>query len=82
MAQSRTKKSQSRAKGPSTYYPEYKPKNADKFAAMEKLLGTAKDVQALRQLVLLYTFDASYAREDILVALGRVEKARGWKLDP
>jgi len=66
----------------STYYPEYKPRNPDKFAAMEKLLGSANDVEALGRLVLLYVFDMSYDREDILVALTRVERARGWKVDP
>jgi hypothetical protein len=65
-----------------TYYPEYEPTDPDKFAAMELLLGTATDVAMLRQLVLLYTFDMSYDRGDILVALGRVEHARGWKVDP
>ena len=64
-----------------TYYPEYEPTDPDKFAAMEKLLGTATDVAMLRQLVLLYTFDMSYDRGDILVALGRSEYARGWKVD-
>jgi len=64
------------------YYPEYEPKDVDKFATMEKLLGTATDPAMLRKLVLLYTFDMSYDRGDILVALGRVERARGWKVDP
>ena len=63
------------------YYPEYKPKNADKFAAMEKFLGSSSDVGTLRQMVLLYMLDLSYDREDILVALTRVERARGWKVD-
>ncbi len=65
-----------------TYYSEYKPKNPDKFAAMETLLGRAADVETLRQIMQLYLFDLSYDREDLLVALTRVERARGWKIDP
>jgi len=65
---------------PTSYYPEYKPKDADKFSAMIKLMGAAQDEAGLRQVVLLYTFDPSYDREDILVALGRIERERGWKV--
>lgn len=63
-----------------TYYPEYEPKDAEKFSAMLKLMGTAKDEAALRQIMLLYTFDMTYPREDILVALGRIEREKGFKL--
>ena len=48
---------------------------------MEKFLGSSSDVGTLRQMVLLYMLDLSYDREDILVALTRVERARGWKVD-
>ena len=64
------------------YYPEYKPKDADKFAAMAKLLSTATSPSMLSQLVLLYLFDMAYDREDLLVALGRAEHACGWKALP
>lgn len=64
------------------YYPEYKPKDAGKFAAMEKLLGSATNLETFRQLVLLYTFDLSYDREDLLVVLTRIERERGWEIGP
>ena len=63
-----------------TYYPEYAPKAPDKFEMMLKLLGTAQSAKQLEQLVQLYTFDMSYPREDIMVALTRVERERGWKV--
>jgi hypothetical protein len=62
------------------YYPEYQPKDPDKFAAMLKLLGTAQSAEQLGQLTLLYTFDMTYPREDIMVALTRIEHERGWKV--
>ncbi len=62
------------------YYPEYTPKDPDKFEAMVKLLGTAQSADQLGQLVVLYTFDMTYPREDIMVALTRIEHARGWKV--
>jgi hypothetical protein len=63
------------------YYPDYKPHNAEKFAELEREFGVANTVEALRFRVTLYTFDMSYPREDIMVALGRVERAKGWKID-
>lgn len=62
------------------YYPDYQPKDPDKFEAMLKFLGTATSEAALRQMALLYTFDASYPREDLMVALTRVERQRGWEV--
>lgn len=63
-----------------TYYPDYKPKDATKFSQMEKMFGAAETAESLKSLSLLFVFDASYDRQDILVAMGRVERERGWKL--
>jgi len=63
-----------------TYYPDYKPKDAAKFSQMEKMFGAVDSADALRSVSMLFVLDMSYDREDILVALGRVERAKGWKL--
>lgn len=64
-----------------SYYPDYVPKNASKFSELEKVFGECEKVEALKFRVMLYTLDRSYDREDIMVALKRVERARGWKVD-
>lgn len=63
-----------------TYYPDYKPKNAEKFSQMEKMLGRADSADSLKQLSMLFVLDMSFDREDIMVAIGRVERANGWTL--
>jgi hypothetical protein len=63
-----------------SYYPDYKPKNAEKFSQMEKMLSNAENVTALKQLSLMFIFDMSFDREDIMVAIGRVERANGWTI--
>jgi hypothetical protein len=62
------------------YYPDYKPKDAEKFSQMEKMLSCAENVTALKQLSLMFIFDKSFDREDIMVAIGRVERANGWTI--
>ena len=62
------------------YYPDYKPKNAEKFSQMEKMLSRAENVTALKQLSMMFIFDMSYDREDIMVVIGRVERANGWTI--
>lgn len=62
------------------YYPDYKPKNAEKFSQMEKMFSHADSADALKQVSMLFVLDMSFDREDIMVALGRVERAKGWKL--
>lgn len=62
------------------YYPDYKPKDAEKFSQMEKMLSHAENVTALKQLSMMFIFDMSYDREDIMVAIGRVERANGWTI--
>lgn len=61
------------------YYPEYEPKDAWRFAAMLKIFGEAETHKVLKDMTMLYILDMSYAREDILVALGRIEREKGWK---
>jgi len=62
------------------YYPDYKPKNAEQFAELEKEFGVANTQEALKFRVLLYTMGSKYDREDIMVALGRAERAKGWTI--
>ena len=62
------------------YYPDYKPKDAEKFSQMEKMLSRAENVTALKQLSMMFIFDMSFDREDIMVAIGRVERANGWTI--
>jgi len=61
------------------YYPNYVPKNEQRFGMMLKAFGNAESHQMLKDMSILYILDLSFPREDILVALGRVERARGWK---
>jgi len=65
---------------PAIYHPEYQPRDARKFEAMSKMFGSATSVDALRQLMMLYFADMSYDRQDLTVALGRAERANGWRL--
>ena len=62
------------------YCPDYKPKDAEKFSQMEKMLSRAENVTALKQLSMMFIFDMSYDREDIMVVIGRVERANGWTI--
>lgn len=62
------------------YYPDYKPKNAEKFSQMEKMLSRADSADSLKQLSMLFVLDMSFDREDIMVVIGRVERANGWTL--
>lgn len=64
---------------PNPYHPNYQPKCAEKFAAMLHVLGEARDHAELKNLAVMYVFDMSYDREDIVVALGRVEREKGWR---
>lgn len=61
------------------YYPEYEPKDQQRFGMMLKTFGSAESHKMLKDISMLYILDLSYAREDILVALGRVERERGWR---
>lgn len=59
-----------------TYYPEYVPKNANHFEAMLKQFRGAPTEQLRNDLLLCWLFDSTVAREDILVAVGRVEREK------
>lgn len=63
-----------------TYYEDYAPKDANKFAEMYNDFQRCKTKEMLAAHATIYTFDRSYDREDILVALGRVEREKGWKV--
>lgn len=61
-----------------TYYPDYTPHDANKFSQVLKMFSAADDVDSLRQAALLFILDPSFHREDITVAIGRVEREKGW----
>lgn len=64
---------------PDLYYPEYQPKDANRFALMEGVFAVAETEDELRRIELEFILDLSFARQDILVALGRAERAKGWR---
>lgn len=61
------------------YYPNYTPIDAEKFSQMVKIFESAPTKESLASLSLIFMIDLSYDRQDLLVAMGRVEQARGWK---
>jgi hypothetical protein len=62
----------------SEYYPDYKPTNEQHFNNMVNQFRKAPDKELMNDLVILWMFDMTVDRQDIVVALGRVEKERGW----
>ncbi len=61
-----------------TYYPDYIPHNAEQFAQMMKHFTRTVSADHLQQVVTLYGMDQAFYREDIMVAMGRVEREKGW----
>lgn len=61
------------------YHPHYEPKNKEGFERMLKVFDNAESKKELESLTVLYILDPSYDREDISVAHGRIERAKGWK---
>lgn len=60
------------------YYPNYEPEDRDKF---EKVLSAFKGAETpveLEALTVAFVFDMSFPRQDIYVALRKVERERGW----
>lgn len=63
-----------------TYYPDHVPKDQERFDRMSQVFRQCATVDEFRKWIFLYTMDASYDRQDLLVALGRVEREKGWHL--
>lgn len=61
------------------YYPEYIPVDQRRFNEMYKHLSRAENHHQMEEWALLvFMCDLNYAPEDLLVAMGRVERDRGW----
>jgi hypothetical protein len=61
-----------------TYYDGYAPADQKRFEQMTKLFACATTLEQLHEVSLLFVFDMAFDRQDILVALGRAERAKGW----
>jgi hypothetical protein len=62
------------------YYSSYIPKDTAQFESMIKIFRAAETVDQLRDACGRCVFDMSIDRQDILVALGRVERERNWQV--
>lgn len=62
-----------------SYYADYSPRDEQRFNSMLIVFRGAENKEQLGQLAGMYVFDLSYHREDIVVAIGRVEHERGWR---
>ena len=61
------------------YYADYVPKNERHFLDMLDQFRKARNKDDLMNLEMLWIFSPDVDRQDILVALGRVERERGWQ---
>ena len=61
-----------------TYYADYEPKNPRHFRDMLDQFRKAPDQRALESVEILWVLSRNVDRQDILVALGRVERERGF----
>lgn len=62
------------------YAPNYEPENVDKFEQVLRAFKGAETQDELRVLTVAFTLDMSYPRQDIYVALRKVERERGWSV--
>lgn len=62
----------------SEYYAGYQPKNEQHFRNMLDQFRKAPDKRAMESVEVLWILSPDVDRQDILVALGRVERERGF----
>ena len=60
------------------YASGYVPGDSDAFERMLTVFRTCETLEELRATTVVYTLDLNYPRQDIVVALGRVEREKGW----
>ena len=60
------------------YYQTYVPKNERHFNNMLRQFRLCQNKKELADIEILWVFDLSVNRQDIIVALGRVEREKGW----
>lgn len=58
---------------------DYKPENTGAFDRMMTFFGTCETEQELKAATVLYLFDMSYPRPDLLMAERLTRKAKGWR---
>jgi len=61
------------------YYPNHVPADAEKFEYMLAVFRNCESLVEMEAAATAFIFDVSYARQDIVVAMGRVERERGWR---
>jgi hypothetical protein len=59
-----------------SYYPDYVPKDADRFERMLNIFRACQTDKEFEQMRMAFILDLSYHRQDIIVAMGRVERER------
>ena len=57
---------------------EYTPQDKEAYERMLKLMSNAETQEELKGAVLLYLFDLSYPRLDLLMAERKTRKDKGW----
>ena len=62
------------------YYPDYVPGDATHFRDMLDQFGKAQNKRDLDGLAVLWTLSRDVSRQDIVVALCRIEREKGWHL--
>ena len=62
------------------YYPNYSPKSERHFTEMLAQFRTAQTRGDLRTIGALWILSLDVDRQDIVVALGRVEREKGWHI--
>jgi len=62
------------------YYDNYVPKNKRHFDNMLIQFRKAENEKSLRDIEIMWIMDFAVDRQDILVALGRVERERGFHI--
>lgn len=60
------------------YAPDYVPEDLDKFEKVLTVFKGVENADELRMLTVAFTLDLSYPRQDIYVALRKVEREKGW----
>jgi hypothetical protein len=65
---------------PRDYYAEMSPqaKNREQFDRMVTFFRRADTEDDLKKCVMMFVMDMSYQRSDIMLALGIVEREKGW----
>lgn len=61
-----------------TYAEHYTPKNTDHFELMMDVFNTCLNEDELKRIAMTFILDMDIDRQDIVVAMGRVEREKHW----